>query len=102
MKNIKKINDINFDGKVAIVRVDFNVPLDKKFNITDTTRIDLGINSIKHVLDNGGKCIVMSHLGRPKGVDTAFSLLPVSKNPFNVFLFFCAIYIFYLNSHIIV
>ena len=67
MKNIKKINDINFDGKVAIVRVDFNVPLDKKFNITDTTRIDLGINSIKHVLDNGGKCIVMSHLGRPKG-----------------------------------
>ena len=81
MKNIKKINDINFDGKVAIVRVDFNVPLDKKFNITDTTRIDLGINSIKHVLDNGGKCIVMSHLGRPKGngYQEEFSLKNIIK-----------------------
>ena len=67
MKNIKNINDYNFNEKVAIIRVDFNVPLDKKLNITDTTRIDLGINSIKYVLDNGGKCIIMSHLGRPKG-----------------------------------
>lgn len=67
INNIKKINDFDFNGKVAITRVDFNVPLDKEFKITDTTRIDLGINSIKYVLDNGGKCIVMSHLGRPKG-----------------------------------
>ena len=81
MKNIKKINDINFDGKVAIIRVDFNVPLDKKFNITDTTRIDLGIHSIKYVLDNGGKCIVMSHLGRPKGngYQEEFSLKNIIK-----------------------
>lgn len=81
MKNIKKINDLNFKGKVAIVRVDFNVPLDKKFNITDTTRIDLGINSIKHILDNGGKCIVMSHLGRPKGngYQEEFSLKNILK-----------------------
>ena len=81
MKNIKKINDLNFEGKVAIVRVDFNVPLDKKFNITDSTRIDLGINSIKHVLDSGGKCIVMSHLGRPKGngYQEEFSLKNILK-----------------------
>ena len=81
MENIKKINDFNFDGKVAIIRVDFNVPLDNEFNITDSTRIDLGINSIKHVLENGGKCIVMTHLGRPKGIgyQKEFSLKNILK-----------------------
>ena len=64
---IKKLNDFNFKGKIAIIRVDFNVPLDKNLRITDSTRIDLGIKSIDHVISNGGKCIIMSHLGRPKG-----------------------------------
>ena len=64
---IKKLNDFNFKCKIAIIRVDFNVPLDKNLRITDSTRIDLGIKSIDHVISNGGKCIIMSHLGRPKG-----------------------------------
>ena len=64
---IKKLNDFNFKGKIAIIRVDFNVPLDKNLRITDSTRIDLGIKSIEHVISNGGKCIIISHLGRPKG-----------------------------------
>ena len=67
MMKIKKLNDFNFKGKIAIIRVDFNVPLDKNLIITDSTRIDLGIKSIDHVISNGGKCIIMSHLGRPKG-----------------------------------
>ena len=67
MMKFKKLNDFNFKGKIAIIRVDFNVPLDKNLRITDSTRIDLGIKSIEHVISNGGKCIIMSHLGRPKG-----------------------------------
>ena len=67
MMKFKKLNDFNFKGKIAIIRVDFNVPLDKNLRITDSTRIDLGIKSIEHVIRNGGKCIIMSHLGRPKG-----------------------------------
>ena len=67
MMKIKKLNDFNFKGKIAIIRVDFNVPLYKNLRITDSTRIDLGIKSIDHVISNGGKCIIMSHLGRPKG-----------------------------------
>ena len=64
---LEKLNDFNFKGKIAIIRVDFNVPLDKNLRITDSTRIDLGIKSIEHVISYGGKCIIMSHLGRPKG-----------------------------------
>ena len=64
---IKRLKNFNFKGKIAIIRVDFNVPLDKNLRITDSTRIDLGIKSIDHVISNGGKCIIMSHLGRPKG-----------------------------------
>ena len=67
MIRINELSDIDFKNKIALVRVDFNVPLDKNQNITDTTRIDLGINTIKYIIENGGKCIIMSHLGRPKG-----------------------------------
>ena len=67
MDNIKFINSIKFNNKVAIVRVDFNVPLDKTLKITDKTRIVKGISSIKHIIDNGGRCIIISHLGRPQG-----------------------------------
>ena len=65
---MKTLKDFDFKGKIALVRVDFNVPLDENFNITDTTRIDLGIKTIRYIIKNGGKCVVMSHLGRPKGL----------------------------------
>tara|TARA_S200000501_G_scaffold378961_1_gene445465 strand:+ start:255 stop:1442 length:1188 start_codon:yes stop_codon:yes gene_type:complete len=76
MDNIKFINSVKFNNKVAIVRVDFNVPLDKKLKITDKTRIKNGISSIKHIIDSGGRCIIISHLGRPKGIgyEKKFSL----------------------------
>ncbi|MFL3000998.1 MAG: phosphoglycerate kinase [Cytophagales bacterium] len=67
MLECKSLVDINFKDKVAIVRVDFNVPLKNNLKISDTTRIDNGVKSIKYVLKNKGKCVIMSHLGRPKG-----------------------------------
>lgn len=68
------IDTYDFKGKKAIVRVDFNVPLDEKFNITDDTRIRAALPTLKKVLAEGGSLILMSHLGRPKGVDPKFSL----------------------------
>ena len=68
------IDSYNFTGKKAIVRVDFNVPLDADFNITDDTRIRRAIPTLKTVLDRGGALIIMSHLGRPKKVEDKFSL----------------------------
>jgi phosphoglycerate kinase len=64
---MKTIDDVNFAGKRALIRVDFNVPLDAQFNITDTTRIDATIPTINKILTGGGSVILMSHLGRPKG-----------------------------------
>lgn len=64
---MKTINDINFKGKRAVVRVDFNVPLDKSFKVTDDNRIRSTIPTIKKILGDGGSCVLMSHLGRPKG-----------------------------------
>ena len=63
---MKTVKDYNFSGKKAIVRVDFNVPLDKDLNITDETRIKAAIPTIKTILEGGGSAILMSHLGRPK------------------------------------
>ncbi len=68
------IDSYNFAGKKAIVRVDFNVPLNENFEITDDTRIRAAIPTLKKVLAGGGSLIIMSHLGRPKGVDPKFSL----------------------------
>ncbi len=68
------IDSYDFSGKKAIVRVDFNVPLNEKFEITDDTRIRAAIPTLKKVLAGGGSLIIMSHLGRPKGVDPKFSL----------------------------
>ncbi|NOT77129.1 MAG: phosphoglycerate kinase [Cyclobacteriaceae bacterium] len=72
---MKTINDINFAGKRALIRVDFNVPLDKSFKVTDDNRIRATIPTLKKILKDGGSCILMSHLGRPKdGPEEKYSL----------------------------
>lgn len=63
----RTIKDINFAGRKVLIRVDFNVPLDENLSITDDTRIRMAVPTIKHITDNGGRAILMSHLGRPKG-----------------------------------
>ncbi len=78
---MKTIDNLNFNGLRAIIRVDFNVPLNDDFQVTDTNRIDAAIPTIKKILSDGGMVILMSHLGRPKsGPEDKFSLrhlLPV-------------------------
>jgi phosphoglycerate kinase len=64
---MKTVDDCNFKDKKALIRVDFNVPLDKEFNITDDKRIRAAVPTIKTILRDGGSAILMSHLGRPKG-----------------------------------
>ena len=72
---MKNISDISLKGKKVLIRVDFNVPLDKHFNITDDSRIKAALPTIKKVIADGGKAIIMSHLGRPKnGFEEKFSL----------------------------
>ncbi len=71
---MKTIDTYDFAGKKAIVRVDFNVPLDENFRITDDTRIRAAIPTLKKVLAGGGALIIMSHLGRPKGPTEKYSL----------------------------
>ena len=73
------LKNSRFKNKSVLIRVDFNVPLNNNLEITDDSRIVAALPTIKHVLNSGAKIILISHLGRPKGVDTAFSLLPVSK-----------------------
>lgn len=71
---MQKIDNYDFSGKRAIVRVDFNVPLNESFQITDDTRIRAAIPTLKKVLAGGGSLIIMSHLGRPKGPTGKYSL----------------------------
>lgn len=66
-KEIKTVDDLDFKGKRALVRVDFNVPLDDDFKVTDDTRITSAMKTVKKILADGGSAILMSHLGRPKG-----------------------------------
>ena len=74
------INEFNFAGKKAIVRVDFNVPLDENGNITDDTRIRGALPTLKKVLSDGGSLIVMSHMGKPQGkVNPKFSLAQIQE-----------------------
>lgn len=71
---MKSINDVSFKDKRAIIRVDFNVPLDAEFNVTDTNRIEAAKPTIDKILKDGGSVILMSHLGRPKGKQDKYSL----------------------------
>lgn len=65
--NVKNVDSLNFAGKKALVRVDFNVPLDEHLQVSDDTRIQAAVPTIKKILTDGGSAILMSHLGRPKG-----------------------------------
>lgn len=78
---MKTIDNLNFSGKKALIRVDFNVPLDENFNITDDNRIQGAAPTIKKILNDGGAVILMSHLGRPKeGPTDKYSLRHIVKH----------------------
>ena len=82
---MKNISDISLKGKKILIRVDFNVPLDKHFNITDDSRIKAALPTIKKVIADGGKAIIMSHLGRPEnGFEEKFSLKHTTKHLSNL------------------
>jgi phosphoglycerate kinase len=76
---MKTLQDFNFKNQKAIIRVDFNVPLDENFHVTDTTRIEAAKPTIDKILADGGSVILMSHLGRPKGVEAKYSLKHIVK-----------------------
>ncbi len=78
MLNKKSVDDINVKGKRVLCRCDFNVPLDGD-RITDENRLVAALPTIKKLIADGGKVILCSHLGKPKGPDKAFSLAPVAK-----------------------
>src|SRR5215831_15056166 len=71
---MKTLQDFNFNNKKAIIRVDFNVPLDENFKVTDANRIEAAKPTIQKILADGGSVILMSHLGRPKGKEEKYSL----------------------------
>ncbi|MEL6634636.1 MAG: phosphoglycerate kinase [Bacteroidota bacterium] len=71
---MKYITEAAVAGRRALIRVDFNAPLNDQFEVTDDRRIRESVPTIQHILSNGGSCVLMSHLGRPKGVDEKFSL----------------------------
>jgi phosphoglycerate kinase len=77
---IRTVDQIDLKGKRVFIRVDFNVPVDDKNNVTDDTRILLSLPTIRFVMEAGGKVVLASHLGRPKGKrDPKVSLAPVAE-----------------------
>jgi len=83
---MKTVDSYNFAGKRALIRVDFNVPLNEKFEITDDTRIQATLPTIRKILADGGSCILMSHLGRPKDGPTEKYSLKHLISPLSVIL----------------
>ncbi|MGE0566986.1 MAG: phosphoglycerate kinase [Bacteroidia bacterium] len=82
---MKTVDSINFSGKRAVIRVDFNVPLNDKFEVTDETRIKAAIPTLKKILSDGGSIVLMSHLGRPKeGPTEKYSLKHIVSNVSNL------------------
>jgi phosphoglycerate kinase len=79
IETMKTLNNFNFNNKKALIRVDFNVPLDENFNVTDATRIEAAKPTIDKILADGGSVILMSHLGRPKGAEEKYSLKHILK-----------------------
>ncbi len=77
---MKTLNDFNFENKKALIRVDFNVPLNDDFEVTDATRIVSAKPTIIKILEDGGSCILISHLGRPEGFQDEFSLKHIADN----------------------
>jgi len=89
---MKTLSQKDFTNKRAVIRVDFNVPLDENFKVTDNTRIIAAKETIELVLKGGGSCVLISHLGRPKGKDAQFSLSHIFeevKQVLNVPVEFC-------------
>ena len=78
-RTMKTLNNFDFNNKKAIIRVDFNVPLDENFNVTDANRIEAAKPTIDAILAQGGSVILMSHLGRPKGAQDKYSLKHILK-----------------------
>lgn len=81
---MKTVNDFNFENKKALIRVDFNVPLDEAQNVTDVTRIEAAKPTIMKVLEDGGSAVLMSHLGRPKGAEEKYSLRHIVDTVSNI------------------
>ena len=75
MNDMKTIDDFNFENKKALIRVDFNVPINENLEVTDDTRIVSAKPTIIKILEDGGSCVLMSHLGRPKGFQEEFSII---------------------------
>lgn len=71
---MQTLDDFNFEGKKALIRVDFNVPLNEQGQVTDATRIEAALPTIIKILEDGGSCVLMSHLGRPKNKEAQFSM----------------------------
>ncbi len=71
---MRTLNQLNFRNECAVIRVDFNVPLNDNMEVTDTTRIEAAKPTIDYILSEGGKCVLISHLGRPKGPEPKLSL----------------------------
>ena len=77
--SIRSITDLEIRGRRVLVRVDYNVPLDDGGRITDDTRIRASLPTVRHILDHGGRAVLMTHLGRPKGVTESLRLKPVAE-----------------------
>ena len=76
---MKTVNDFNFNNKKALIRVDFNVPLNAELEVGDTSRIKAAKPTIIKILEDGGSCVLMSHLGRPKGAQDEYSLRHITE-----------------------